>query len=584
MSVTAYSAQTTAPIIHQKEQKTLVVGSEQSFPPFATGMTDSTAGGFTVEFWKAVAAEAGLKYTFRVLPFSRVLQEFKEGRVDVLINLAISDERHQFADFSVPHVVVHGAIFVRKDKTAIQSEDDLSGQSIIVLNRDLAHDYAISKGWGKQLVLVETVAEGLQLLASGKNDAMMLSKLVGLQSLKALGLTNVKPLKTPAGFSQKFAFAVPEGQTTLLAKINEAMAITNTNGIYTTLYDKWFGIYNEKELTLRKLLIYLILPISLFLAVNGYFYYQRQVERKLAAAALRLSEQEVNLIMNTAPNMIWLKDVEGVYLNCNSMFERFFGAEKAEIIGKTDYDFVDVELADFFRQHDKAAIEANQASKNEEWLSFTDDGHRALFETTKVPFRDEEGNVVGILGVGHDITERKEAEEQIRHLAMTDPLTGLANRAQFDLRFQQSMKLANREEKSLALMMVDLDKFKPVNDTFGHQTGDVLLQAISSILIKSTRETDLVVRLGGDEFAILLVNPRDEESVCKNAQRIIDEIKKPITIMGNEIQVGASIGVALYPKDTDNQVGLLKNADLALYNAKESGRGIFSFYHSGMNL
>lgn len=239
MCGTISSAQTTSPTI-KSEKKTLVIGSEQNFPPFATGMTDSTAGGFTVDFWKAVAAEAGLKYTLRVLPFRQVLQEFKEGRIDVLINLAISD-------FSVPHVIVHGAIFVRKETKEIQSESDLSGQSIIVLNADLAHDYAISKGCSEQLVLVDTVAKGLQLLASGKHDAMLLSKLVGMQSLQLLGLTNIQPLKTPVGFSQKFAFAVPKGQADLLSHINEAMAITNTNGIYTTLYDEWFGIYEVKN-------------------------------------------------------------------------------------------------------------------------------------------------------------------------------------------------------------------------------------------------------------------------------------------------------------------------------------------------
>ncbi len=305
-------------------------------------------------------------------------------------------------------------------------------------------------------------------------------------------------------------------------------------------------------------------------------------ERKQIEHALRKSEQEINLILKTVPDMIWLKDKDGVYLNCNAMFERFFGADKAKIIGKTDYDFVDIELADFFRQHDKAAMKAKQATINEEWLSFTDDGHRILCETTKTPFNDENGNLIGVLGISHDITKRKEAEDKIRHLAMTDQLTGLANRTQFNQYCMQNMKLANREGKSLALMMIDLDKFKPVNDTFGHPAGDALLQAAAAIFIKFTRETDLVVRLGGDEFAILVIHPKDADSVAKNAQRIIDEINKPLTIMGNKIQIGASIGIALYPNDADNQEDLLKNADLALYKVKDSGRGTFAFYHSDM--
>jgi ABC-type amino acid transport substrate-binding protein len=163
-------------------RETLVVGSEQDYLPFATGLTDAEAGGFTVELWKAVAAEAGLNYTIRVRPFRQILQEFKVGKIDVLINLAYSDERHSFADFSVPHVIVHGAIFVRKGESNIRSEVDLAGKSIIVLNADLAHDYAVSKGWGKQLVLVNTSADGFRLLASGRYDAMLLSKLVGMQT------------------------------------------------------------------------------------------------------------------------------------------------------------------------------------------------------------------------------------------------------------------------------------------------------------------------------------------------------------------------------------------------------------------
>jgi ABC-type amino acid transport substrate-binding protein len=118
--------------VSQTQSHTLIVGSEQAFPPFSTGMTDATAGGFTVELWKAVAAEAGLNYSIRVLPFHQILQEFKDGKIDVLINLAKSDERKAFAEFSVPHVVVNGGIFVRKNQNKVRSERNNNwGQSKI---------------------------------------------------------------------------------------------------------------------------------------------------------------------------------------------------------------------------------------------------------------------------------------------------------------------------------------------------------------------------------------------------------------------------------------------------------------------
>ncbi len=135
-------------------------------------------------------------------------------------------------------------------------------------------------------------------------------------------------------------------------------------------------------------------------------------QRKLAEEALHRSEAHLRTLVQTIPDLIWLKDKNGVYLSCNQMFERFFGASEADIVGKTDYDFVDREQADFFRLHDRKAIAAGKPSSNEEWITFADDGRRVLLEATKTPMYDSRGNFVGVLGIGHDITERKKAEEQ----------------------------------------------------------------------------------------------------------------------------------------------------------------------------
>ena len=289
------AASHSAPLPYTSKEA-LIVGSEQDYPPFATGMTDAEAGGFTVDLWKAVASEAGLNYTIRVKPFSKVLQDFKEGRTDVLINLARSEERNQFADFTVPHFVLHGAIFVRNGESSIRTEDDLAGKSIIVLNADLAHDYALAKGWGKQLVLVDTTAKGFRLLASGKHDAILVGKLPGMQTLLTSGITDIEALKIKVGFSQKFGFAVHEGQSDLLEQINEGLAITKANGTYDQLYEKWFGLYEVKEVGLLDVLKYLIPIVLLFLAIGGYFFYRRQADHKhqkeLEQQALKLLDSK----------------------------------------------------------------------------------------------------------------------------------------------------------------------------------------------------------------------------------------------------------------------------------------------------
>ncbi len=329
-------------LIPQTEKEILIVGSEQDFRPFAIGMTDDEAGGFTVDLWKAVAAEAGLNYSIRVKAFHDILQDFKKGKIDVLINLARSEERNKFADFTVPHVVVYGAVFVRKGESSIHTEDDLAGKSVIVLNADLAHDYAVEKGWGPQLVLTETADEGFRLLASGKHDAMLIGKLPGMQALLALGLTNIEVLKFKAGFSQKFTFAVHEGESGLLAKINDGLAITKANGTYDRLYEKWFGLYEIKEVTLRDLLKYLIPVIVFFLLLGGYFFYRRHVERQESA-------RKFHEVFNHAGNAIYLTDPEtGAIVDCNN--------KAAELDGYAIEELRTMTLMDIHPENERAKL------------------------------------------------------------------------------------------------------------------------------------------------------------------------------------------------------------------------------------
>ncbi len=315
------AAAAATPLALPKQPHTLVVGSEQDFPPFSTGMTDQDAGGFTVDLWQAVAAENHLPYTLRVRPFHLLLEEFKAGKIDVLINLAMSEERHKFVDFTVPHVTVHGAIFTRSDQHGIQSEDDLAGKSIIVIKADLAHDYALDQGWGPGLVLVDTAAEGLQELANGQHDAMLLSKLTGLQTQQKLGLVNLRALPITVGFSQKFAFATQPHQADLLAQLNEGLALTKANGLYNSLYEKWFGLYETKEVGLRDLLKYIGPVVALFVLLLGFLFYRRQVERNLAFAATAQSRNLMRNILDNIPVGLSAFDKDLKLIAYNRMFQ-----------------------------------------------------------------------------------------------------------------------------------------------------------------------------------------------------------------------------------------------------------------------
>ncbi|MBJ6752489.1 PocR ligand-binding domain-containing protein [Geomonas anaerohicana] len=395
-------------------QKTLVVGSEENFPPFSTGSTDDTAGGFAVDLWKEVAREAGLKYTIRVRPWGELLQEFKDGKVDVLVNIATSEERHRYTDFSVPHVTVNGAIFVRKGDSRINSEADLAGKSIIVFKADLAHEYAVSRGWQKQLVLVKDAREGLQLLASGKYDAMLVSKLAGIQTLRELHIDNVHALDAKAGYAQKFTFGVHKGESDLLAALNEGLAVTKADGDYDELYQKWFGVYQTKEPTFRDMLKYL-LPFALLVACLAvYFFYRRSRERMASEAALRESKLRLDTILDNVGAFIFIKDTEYRYTYANRKVCELFGHTEEEIVGETDAAFFSPQSVQEIMVSDRPVLEDGLTVKREETNLAAENEQPRSYWTVKLPLRDEHGVIYGLCGISTDITELKQLEDELK--------------------------------------------------------------------------------------------------------------------------------------------------------------------------
>ncbi|MEW6445248.1 MAG: PAS domain S-box protein [Pseudomonadota bacterium] len=551
------------------------------------------------------------------------------------------------------------------------------------------------------------------------------------------------------------------------------------------------------------------------LAVGRDVTARHQAERHLLETRNRLLA-----VLQSIPDLVWLKDESGVYQACNHTFERFFGARENEIIGKRDHDFVDRELADHFRRMDLVAIDKGGIHINEEWVTFAADGRRALLETRKVPIQDADGRIVGVLGIGRDITERKAAERQLKlleqainasgdailviaedgrfayvndgasqalgysreqlldmgipdvdpnagaddfhrmmqsgmgrlrhfetmhrardgelfpveisatlmefdgacfdiavarniterkaaerrlkllehainatgdaifvtnmkgafvyvndaachslgysredllgmgvrdinpdasdeliqkvgaellsqgridsfetvhrardghmfpveiakslmafdgahfgisvarditerkaaeqrftHLATHDALTGLPNRVLLKDRLQQAIAQAQRDHDLLAVIFIDLDNFKVINDTMGHDVGDELLKQVAGRMRGSLRESDTVARLGGDEFVVLLHggDARDVELV---ADKLLATLAPAYEIGARQLYSGASLGIAVYPKDGEDMEALMRNADTAMYAAKSQGRNQHRFFSAEMS-
>ena len=284
-------------------------------------------------------------------------------------------------------------------------------------------------------------------------------------------------------------------------------------------------------------------------------------------------------MFNAISDAIVLVDVERRIFRVNKGMETVFGYTIEDLDGKTTAIIYESE-EEYLRQGKiRFNLSAEEKKKPYEVNYRRKNGQVFPSETIGTIVKNSAGEITGYIGVMRDISERKRAQDEIHRLAMTDHLTGLGNRNQFNRRFDESLKLAARERNMLALILLDLDKFKSVNDTFGHPAGDALLQSVAGIFQSNCRETDVVARLGGDEFAILLVHPEGIPNIQMVVERIISKISRPFKILGENIVTGVSAGIAIYPDDAVEKESLIRLADLALYEAKRSDKNSFMFFH-----
>jgi diguanylate cyclase (GGDEF)-like protein len=205
-----------------------------------------------------------------------------------------------------------------------------------------------------------------------------------------------------------------------------------------------------------------------------------------------------------------------------------------------------------------------------------------VFMTVKLPLRRDDGSIHALCGISTDITERKDIEEHMQHLAQYDALTHLPNRALFNDRLKQAMSVAQRNKSRLALMFIDLDKFKPVNDTYGHGVGDLLLKEVALRIQDCLRESDTAARIGGDEFVVLLPAIETKQDASKVGAKILYTLNQPFALAGHVLGISGSIGVAVYPEHGKDEKLLVKSADIAMYHAKKNGRNNVKIFQSGM--
>lgn len=299
-----------------------------------------------------------------------------------------------------------------------------------------------------------------------------------------------------------------------------------------------------------------------------------------ASEDARKREQRLSNVLKAVSDAIITIDQKGIIQNINPAGEKMFGYRKNEVIGQNIKIFMPKAYAEHHDEHLDHYIRTGEShiiGTSRELEGQHRDGTIIPIEVTVTELI--ENNQRLFTGVVRDITERKKAEQRIRHLAHHDPLTGLPNRNLYTERLERAIQRARRSGNPLGLMFVDLDKFKPINDEFGHEAGDFVLKTVAERLAHIMRESDTVARIGGDEFVVVLENLDHWESAAIVAKKIIAAFAAPIKLTtGEHVHVGGSIGISLYPDDGQTQDELTRAADAAMYAVKEAGRNDYKFY------
>lgn len=292
----------------------------------------------------------------------------------------------------------------------------------------------------------------------------------------------------------------------------------------------------------------------------------------------QIREKDIlQVVINAVPTPIFYKDGQGRYLGCNEAFELYIGKSREELIGCSVYDLFDEEIAAGLAEDDAKVFATGQMQTFEGQARDANGEMRDLI-FHKAKFYAERENLEGLVGVLIDITDRKNVEREYQTLALTDPLTGLDNRLSMMRVLKLALEKSLRQHSPLAFMMIDIDNFKYINDSFGHPVGDGFLVEAARRLKKTLRRSDFVARLGGDEFAVIVEGIGGQRQIARVADKILTALAPPCEIEHHTLRINASIGIARAPDDADNSEDLMKYADIALYQAKARGKCRAEFY------
>ena len=571
-------------------QKIIKVGIINA-PPALIPNENGNHQGMLVDFLEEIAERENWQIIWVYEQWPKIINMSREKKLDLIPFIAYSKERAEFLDYNIESFITGwGQVYTHNDNAQPENIFDFSNKTIAVVKDEI---YAIKFSLLCQqfeitcnLLEVKDYETAFDMLDKKIVDGAVSGNLVGYSYEVKYNVKRTSVLFDPT----KVLFASPKGTNNdVLQKIDNYLNLwsKDPNSVYFEIREKWLGgAANNNALPLW--LVYSLLGTFVLLLFSFFVvgFLRKQIQRKTADLADQ--SDQIKQIINLIPHMIYATNANGKIILANRYAADYFGLkikdfehlDKQELVKQVPQSGNLFEDDEYLLRKDATPIQKE--------LETSDVEHKdIILRISKVPFVGRYSRLPSVVTVGVDITEAKRFERQIQHMAQHDALTSLPNRLLLNDRINQSLALSLRHNHSGAVLFIDLDYFKTINDSLGHIAGDKLLIEVGNRLQKIVRTGDTVARLGGDEFIIQLnelsINPDDAEAVtCAMAENINLSLAEQYDVDGQKLFVTASIGIVIYPRDAQSLEQIMQRADTAMYHAKSTGRNRYAVFKREM--
>ncbi|QEW08530.1 EAL domain-containing protein [Nitrincola iocasae] len=571
----------------QADMQSVRIGVYENPPKIMLG-PDGRPSGILGELIQEIALREDWQLQAVPCNWDVCLQLLQEGKIELMPDVAFSEQRQTLMSFHHQPALHSWSQVFRHADVEIDSVLDLDQKRVAILAGSIQQDFLkqINQEFGIQmeLVRVSDLQSALNLLAEGKADALATNNLFGGYHGNGYDLKQTSILFQPA----RLFFATSLNQhPELLEKIDYWLEQwgAEQDSPYNRILQNWQSSV-EVQVIPRFVWVGLITLLGLLLlALLTMRYLRQKVQR--TQHELKMSDDKLITILNNLQAYVYIKDPQHRYLYVSPKVCELFNCTEEEILNKTDEAFFDSEsVAEIFRLDDRALMSGDSIVK-EEVNKLPGENEPRTFLSVKVPMRDSKGQIYALCGLATDISEQKRHKKEVHQLIFYDVLTGLPNRRLLMDRLQHSLASRHNQQGNGAVILIDLDNFRTLNDTLGHQAGDQLLTGIATRLSEHIRASDTLARFGGDEFMLLLEDLSTDDTLLLNqVEQVLDKIiaalEHPFRIQNQEYTTSASLGVALYSDSKHNPEELIKRAELAIYDAKKVGRNQIRFFDTSM--